>query len=213
MTKDYISLFLIVILVFYVYTLQKEQSHKDEEYNQKLKMFTTLVDEYKVQINNKKCPVNPKCVGCDVCRSIAQRDMAVIRDPLYPPLDRQSRPLADEYLKYKQAGLFDVPTRQGNDTYRLMGYLINSTNKTDKWNIYGKQRYSGSSHGNFYATQQCNNNTCTKIELTKDILVNERLNDFYNLPSTLTFKSPLFGTDPYDVVQLSFADNYNNAYY
>lgn len=213
MIKDYISLFLIIILVFYVYALQKEQNYKDDEYNQKLKMFMTLTDEYKIQLNNKKCPNSPKCTGCDVCKTITQRDNAVLHNPLYPPLDRQSRPLADEYLKYRQAGLFDVPTRQGGDTYRLMGYLINSVNKTDKWNIYGRQRYSGSSHGYFYVTQQCNNNTCTKIELTKDILVNERLNDFYNLPSTLIFKSPLFSTDPYDVVQLSVADNYNNAYF
>ena len=213
MSKDFAFLSLIVILMFYVYTLQKEQNTKNKEYNEKLKIFTTLNNEYKTQLSNKKCPVNPKCPGCKVCSTIGQRDMAVVHDPLYPPLDRQSRPLADEYLKYKEAGLFDVPTRNGGDTYRLMGYLINSTNKSDKWNIFGKQRYSGSSHGNFYATQQCSNNTCTKIELTKDILVNERLNDFYNLPSTLTFTSPLFGTDPYDVVQLSMADNYNNMYY
>lgn len=213
MSKDFAFISLIVILIFYVYTLQKEQDIKNEEYNNKLKMFITLNDEYKLQLKKNKCPVNPRCPGCKACGNIEARDMAVVSNPLYPPLDRQSRPLADEYLRYKEAGIFDIPTRNGSDTYRLMGYLINSTNKNDKWNIYGKQRHSGSSHGNFYATQQCNNNTCTKIELTKDILINERLNDFYNLPSTLTFNSPLFGTDPYDVVQLSMADNYNNMYY
>ena len=198
--KDYGFFFLVLILLLYIFNLHKEQNFKEQEFNKRLKVFTTLTSEYKDKINKPKA-------------TISKRDMAVVQDPLYPPLDRNPRPLADEYLRYRDAGYFDVPTRNGTDTYRLMGYLINSTNKDEKWNIYGRQRYSGSSHGYFYATQQCNNNQCTKIELTKDILVGQQLNDFYNLPSTLTFNSPLFGTDPYDVVQLNIANGYNNPYY
>lgn len=209
--KDQAIICLIIIMMIYVYNLHKNQLIKDDEYNKKLKMFITLNDEYRNRLHN--ATKNHKEVEDNKGITVAERDIAVVKDPLYPPINRHSQPLANEYIKYRNAGIFDVPSRTNNDTYRLMGYLINSVNKEDKWNIYGRQRHPGSSHGNFYATQQCNNNSCTKIELSKDILVNEQLNDFYNLPSTLMFKSPLFAVTSYDVVQLSMPDNYTNPYY
>ena len=213
--KDYIFFFLILVLVVYIYSLHQDKASRDYEYNKKVQVLKIMNDEYK----NKMSCGKTNCTATVTVKKplntgdlLTKRDIAVVHNPLYPPLDRNSRPLADDYLAYRQAGLFDYPTRTGSDTYRLMGYLISSTDKNDKWNIYGRQKHSGSSQGEFYATQQCNNNSCTKIELTKDILAGEKLNDFYNLPSVLTFTSPLFSTDPYNVVQLNISNGYSPYY-
>lgn len=217
--KDYVLLILIVLLVFYILRMQQDKLIQNNIFNKKLLMFRTLIDEYKLQIDKEMvtCPscsnVCPKCPSCPSCSMplsdnelVSKRDTAVVTNPLYPPLNRVPKPMATDYLRYKREGVFDYPTRNGNDTYKLMAYLINSTDKTDKWNVYGRQKYAGSSQGEFYATQQCIQNTCTKIEITKDIIVGNYINDYYNLPNILTFNSPLFSTEPYDVVQLKTAN-------
>lgn len=147
--------------------------------------------------------------GASMTNVITERDRAVVNDKLYPPISRPPRPIVDDYITYKDAGLFDFNTRQNNDTYKLMGYLINSNDKNEKWNIYGRQKYSGSSHGDFYATEHCDKNSCIKIELDKDIIVGKPNIDYYNLPSTMEFTSPVFKEDIYLVVQLNNASNYS----
>jgi hypothetical protein len=89
-------------------------------------------------------PMPTTMSGTDI---IGDRDEAVLRDNLYPPLDRMNRPLADEYLKYKLKGDFGWSTRDNSDTYRLIGYLINSTDRADKWNLFGRQKNRGSNQG------------------------------------------------------------------
>ena len=118
------------------------------------------------------------------------------------------RPLVDSYVANK-GGLFNQPTQYSGDTYRLMAYLINTLDKTDKWNVYGRQKHSGSSFGEFYAVQQCSNDPCVKFELTNDIMTGDNINDFYNLPAQLSINSPLFSTDPYTVVQLKTTLSYS----
>jgi len=133
---------------------------------------------------------------------INHRDVAVLNDDLYPPLNRNPKPIANDYMRYKSTGYFDYPNRGTPDTFRLIGYMINSTNKHEKWNLFGRQKFSGSSQGEFYVVQQCSNSTCTKINLDDDILVGGKIRDFYNLPNTITLNSPLFDTVPYNIVQL-----------
>jgi len=145
-------------------------------------------------------PMPTTMTGTDI---IGDRDEAVLRDNLYPPLDRMNRPLADEYLKYKLKGDFGWSTRDNSDTYRLIGYLINSTDRADKWNLFGRQKNRGSNQGEYYAIQQCNSHgPCTKIVLNDDIITNNKFRDYYNLPTTVTFNSPVFATSLYDVIQL-----------
>lgn len=211
--RDYMFLFLVLILILYIYKLHQDKSSQDFVFNKKLNMFKTLIDEYKIQLSESsdKCPVNINCPGCIKCQDVKpitddqlidKRDNAVVNNHLYPPLSRVPKPIATSYMKYKRDGVFDVSTRYNGDTYKLMAYLINSNDRSEKWNIFGRQKYSGSSQGEFFATQQCTQGPCTKIELSKDIIVGDTINDYYNLPNSLTFKSPLFSTHPYDVVQL-----------
>ena len=144
---------------------------------------------------------------------IATRDTAVLEDPLYPPLGRMPRPLADQYLQYKQERMMTVSSKSTQDTFQLMAYLISSVDRSEKWNVYGRQKYRGSSQGDFYAIQQCNSTSqCTKIDLTNDIIKNNQLRDFYNLPSSVMITSPLFSTSSYDIVQLKTTMD-NSQYY
>jgi hypothetical protein len=208
---DYLFFFLILVLALYIYNLHQEKNYRDYEYDKKLKMFKSLTDEYKSKLSNKVKQV-PKSNIVNMNDLIDKRDKAVLANALYPPLNRNPKPIANDYLKYKRNGLFDYSTRDNSDTYRLMGYLINSANKDETWNIFGRQKYSGSSHGEFYATRQCNQNTCTKIPITRDILTGNKIDDYYNLPNVLTFDSPLFTTDNYDVVQLKTSHGYSPYY-
>jgi len=152
------------------------------------------------------CQDNVKLTTDDM---IKLRDRAVVRSALYPPLGRMPKPLANNYLNHKLSGVFDQPTQYNGDTYKLMAYLVNTVNKDEKWNVYGRQKYSGSSQGDFYAIQQCLKDPCVKIELTNDMMEGDKLNDYYNLPSELKIKSPLFSTDPYTVVQLKTSVGYS----
>ena len=209
--NNYILLSLVLILTVYIYNLHKEKNYRDYDYDQQIVMFKLLTDEYKSQINSKSINnvVNNTAINDEL---INKRDIAVVSDTLYPPLSRNPKPIANDYLQYKQDGLFDYSTRNNSDTYKLMGYLISSVQKDEIWNIFGRQKYSGSSQGEFYATRQCNRNVCTKIPLTRDMLTGNKIDDYYNLPNILTFNSPLFTTDNYDVVQLK-TSNTNSPYY
>lgn len=189
MNTEYLYLLVIIILILYIYT--KENNNNNDNDNKEINIVVEKEE-------HRHHPLRRSIID--------KRDHAVLNNPLYPPYDRYTRPFADDFLDYKRAGIFNYATRSTPDTYRLMGYIVNSNDKNDVWNIFGRQKYRGSSHGEFYVIKQCNNNVCTKIELTKDILNNQQINDFYNLPSTLTFTSPMFDVHPYNVVQLNMSD-------
>lgn len=168
-------------------------------------LFVIIISSYK-----KDVVMKPIYTFFDFDRLIDERDTNVVYNDLYPPLNRPTKPIASDYLMYKTSGLFDVKTRYSDDTFRLIGYLINSNNKNEKWNLFGRQKYSGSSQGDFYVVQQCNSNgPCTKIDLNDDILTSGRIRDYYNLPNKLTFNSPLFDVHPYDVIQLKTTYDYS----
>lgn len=223
-SKDYLFVFFIMIMVIYLFKLQQEKTKTDTEYDKRMQMMSSFIkfyksriDENKGQTNNPELnPINVEIGDINVTKPVSipvetkteatgdiiyNRDKAVVNNALYPPLGRMPRPLVNDYVDNKD-GLFNQPTRYSGDTYRLMAYLINTVDKTDKWNVYGRQRYSGSSRGDFYAVQQCSNDPCIKFDLNDDIMTGEKIRDFYNLPNELSINSPLFSTDPYTVVQL-----------
>ena len=196
MNTDILFIFLIIILCAHIYTLHRNKMYVETK---------IVSDEQRpVKITETKINISKPI---DI---IAERDRAVVDDTLYPPIDRMTRPIADEYLKYKLNGIFGDNTRGAPDTFRLVAYLINSADRADKWNVFGRQKYRGSNQGEYYAIQQCNSHgPCTKIMLNNDIVVGDQLRDYYNLPSTITFKSPALSDTPYDVIQLKTTIDYS----
>lgn len=115
--------------------------------------------------------------------TIEKRDRAVLNDALYPPLNRNS-------LNYE-------------DTYRLVGYLVNEESKSDSWKLFARSK--NRNQAQFYASS-IDNNIDMKIALTDDILRGKKLRDLYNLPEHVFIDHPLFSPTHYTVVENPYTD-------
>lgn len=143
-----------------------------------------------------------------------ERDIRVLDDPLYPPLNRTDEPnFKNVSLEVKRGDIY-VPTNgTSGDSYRLVGYLTNHESVKDaggnNWKLFGrmKDRYTGE-----YYISPVNNNIDLKIPLTNDIIVGDRLRDLYTLPREMRFKSPMLNTGVYEYTELPKTD-FTNARY
>lgn len=148
--------------------------------------------------------------------SIEHRDRRVLEDPLYPPLNRTIHPVAEANQTLVQQRALQQPTRTGTDvdTFRLLGYFVNSENKTDVWKLFGRQLYSRGSQGTFYVMPTDRNND-VKIPLDSNSdIVEPRLRDLYNLPNEVRFKHPMFSpTATYQFVELKSGDPVSAIYF
>lgn len=139
---------------------------------------------------------------------VVERDRAVLKDPIYPPLARTERPIFDNLMR--QTNL-NVPTRGSEDTYRALAYLIN-TNKAkpdmggDVWMLFGRQTFRGSSRGEFFASPVNDRRADMKVPLKDDMMLGEKIRDIYALPPSVTFRSPFFSDEPYTVSELPKPD-------
>jgi hypothetical protein len=136
--------------------------------------------------------------------SVIMRDQAVISSPLYPPIGRTERPIFDNIQNH-----FNYPTRDSQDTYRLIGYLVNKTTEdlgSNVWRLFGRQKFRGSSQGEFYAIPSHGDRQDIKVQLEDSMFVGEKIRDIYALPNKVRINSPFFSSDEYDVVQLPKPD-------
>jgi hypothetical protein len=139
---------------------------------------------------------------------VRDRDIRVLSDPLYPPVGRAdaegTRRLMSEPRLYPTATSYP-PT---NDTYRLVGYLVNAEDKTDSWKLFSRQsQHSRRSFADFYAEPASKDSQGVKIPLSQpDGITSPRLRDIYDLPDQVSIKHPMFSHAPYIVVQLPAAD-------
>jgi hypothetical protein len=142
------------------------------------------------------------------------RDRKVLNDPLYPPLNRSDNKTHTELVNNITNRNMYIRTNDINDTYRLVGYVTNNSREKDtgnnNWKLFARQKDRNISE--FYMKPTDNNNDM-KVPITDDIIVGDRLRDIYNIPSQLTFKSPLFNKDPYNVVEVPKADLSRSADY
>ena len=101
---------------------------------------------------------------------VINRDRAVIFDQLYPPLGRVERPIFDQLAARVASGLMAYPTRGSPDTFRMVGYMVNSENKNDSWKLFGRQKYPGSSIGEYYAIPFDDRRADMKITIKERII-------------------------------------------
>jgi len=137
---------------------------------------------------------------------VNMRDRAVVMDQLYPPLGRVERPIFDQLASRVASGLIGYPTRGSPDTFRMVGYMINSENKNDSWKLFGRQKFPGSSIGEYYAIPIDDRKSDMKITIKDDMMPKDKIRDIYSLPNEVTIKSPLFSDKPYTLVELDKAD-------
>jgi hypothetical protein len=142
---------------------------------------------------------------------VQQRDLNVLLNPIYPPLARVERPIFDNLIKMN----FGQTTRGSEDTFRLMGYLVNS-NKNDMdmggnlWKLFGRQSYKGSSVGEFYVSPVNDHKSDMKIYLKNDMMPKDKIRDIYALPTEIYFNSPFFSKNAYTINELPKSDLNSN---
>ena len=220
--------FIILFYILFIYTKQNEQIFNDKLIllNEMINVSKKNIEEkllsqdnkYKEYIDNKlntqelllekeKDNNNNNLIKPLLLNNIIiDRDRSVISDPLYPPLGRTERPIFDSLIANYGNNLFNYPTRGSVDTFRLLGYLVNSKNKRDSWKLFGRQKYPGSSIGDFYVIPINDNINEMKITLKDTMMPNEKIRDIYALPQSLTIISPLFESSIYTVIELDKAD-------
>ena len=175
-------------------------------------------------INNKVClSIDDYNVLLDKARHTAEkagrdetviRDRKVLGDPLYPPLNRSDNKTHTELANNIANRNMYIRTNDMGDTYRLVGYVTNNSADKDvgnnNWKLFARQK---DRHISEFYMKPTDNNNDVKVPITDDIIVGNRLRDIYNIPSQLTFKSPMFNKDPYNVVEVPKADLSRSADY
>lgn len=142
---------------------------------------------------------------------VQQRDLNVLLNPIYPPLARVERPIFDNLIRMN----FGQTTRGSEDTFRLMGYLVNS-NKNDMdmggnlWKLFGRQSYKGSSVGEFYVSPVNDHTSDMKIYLKNDMMPKDKIRDIYALPTEIYLDSPFFSKNAYTINELPKSDLNSN---
>lgn len=137
-----------------------------------------------------------------------QRDMQVLRDPLYPALNRTDAPTFNSVAKHTINREFNASTQYGSgDTYRLIGYISNPDDAKGEWKLFGRRK---DRHRGEYYLVPVNNMYDIKIQLTDQNTVT-RIGDPDAIPETLLFTTPLLLNTPYTFTALpktSFTDGY-----
>jgi hypothetical protein len=142
------------------------------------------------------------------------RDRKVLHDPLYPPLNRSDNKTHTELANNIANRNMYIRTNDMGDTYRLVGYVTNNSDDKDvgnnNWKLFARQK---DRHISEFYMKPTDNNNDVKVPITDDIIIGDRLRDIYNIPQQITFKSPMFNKDPYNVVEVPKADLSRSADY
>jgi hypothetical protein len=166
------------------------------------------IDDYNVLLDkakhNKKSETDDTII----------RDRKVLHDPLYPPLNRSDNKTHAELANNIANRNMYIKTNDMGDTYRLVGYVTNNSDDKDtgnnNWKLFARQK---DRHISEFYMKPTDNNNDVKVPITDDIIVGDRLRDIYNIPKQITFKSPMFNKDPYNVVEVPKADLSRSADY
>jgi hypothetical protein len=212
----FILLFLLIITSLIIYILVNIKETKDTKEatdpvpNNKICLSANDYNILLDKANHNKNNTN----DTNDTNDTVVRDRKVLNDPLYPPLNRSDNKTHTELVNNITNRNMYIRTNDINDTYRLVGYVTNNSQEKDtgnnNWKLFARQKDRNISE--FYMKPTDNNNDM-KVPITDDIIVGDRLRDIYNIPSQLTFKSPLFNKDPYNVVEVPKADLSRSADY
>ena len=164
-----------------------------EELEKKINKLNALLEQQKSNPSIIMAPpIRPDIVDI--------RDANVTENPLYPLYGRTERPIIDMLMSNN---MFNLRTRGSDDTYHPVGYAKEVGTGTIYY-LMGRQRYSGSSQGDFYLISTDTTNRL-KINLL-DKSGNQKIKDIYNLPDTITIDSGVFSGRRFEIEQLKNTD-------
>ena len=187
---------------------EKQQSQQNLDNKQQQQIQQSHQMQQSQQILAMQQQMNPLMIANPAMLRdpVADRDRAVVNDELYPPLGRTERPIFDQLINGMSTGVFSYPTRGSPDTFRMVAYLVNTSEKKDIWKLFGRQKYPGSSIGDYYAIQMDDRKSDMKITIKDEMMPKDKIRDIYGLPNEVTINSPLFDSHPYKVIELDKAD-------
>ena len=192
-------MFLILSGIFITIFYSRDQPSQKPPDDDKICM---TAQEYQRLIQKTQAPVPS-------APSTQQRDYRVLADPLYPPLNRTDHDTHTN-LQYNISNRnMYVPTQDNNDTYRLVGYLVNKDETRqdvggNSWKLFARQKDRHTS--DFYMVP-ANKNYDVKIHVKDDMVASgDRLRDLYTIPNNLTFKTPMLNDTPYEFIEIPKSD-------
>jgi len=130
------------------------------------------------KLNNKNLPPPLNMFSLSP-EALHIRDRAVVVDPLYPPLNRNSV--------------------SPHDNYRMVGYLVSEEAQDDSWQLFGRK--INNTRSEFYV-RPTNKNIDMKVPIQDNDFLSPRyrLRDIDSLPDTTRIDNPLFTSQNYKVI-------------
>jgi hypothetical protein len=212
-----IILFLVIIISLIIYIILSTKDNNTDTQS------SSNTPKSIPEANNKIClSINDYNVLLDKAKHNKQsekddtviRDRKVLHDPLYPPLNRSDNKTHTELANNIANRNMYIRTNDMGDTYRLVGYVTNNSDDKDvgnnNWKLFARQK---DRHISEFYMKPTDNNNDVKVPITDDIIIGDRLRDIYNIPQQITFKSPMFNKDPYNIVEVPKADLSRSADY
>lgn len=202
---------IITYAIYYYYSsdtqVTPEAKHKDND-----KVCLSIEDYNALLLSNKTTSAATATTA--TTQDTIARDRRVLNDQLYPPLNRSDNQTHTNLANNINKRNMYVSTNDVRDTYRLVGYVTNSSDEKDtgnnNWKLFARQKDRNIS--DFYLKPTDNNNDI-KVTINDEIVVGKRLRDIYDIPKTITFNSPMLNKEPYDVVEVPKADLSRSADY
>lgn len=211
------SLILVLVVVIISFFLLIRQKSEDDtryydlktELHDKINKLNNIVEEKQtVQVSadgNMTRPIHVENIIKMPSRpsidQVNNRDNAVINDALYPPFARTDRPTVDMILA--NPTITGYPTRGSPDTYRPLA-LAKDKISGDTYYLMGREKYRGSSQGEFYMIPTDKQNRL-KIQLLDD-RGNQLIRDIYSLPDEIKIKTGIFKDKEYMIEELKKTD-------
>jgi len=210
----FIVLFLLIIISLIIYIIVASNEPKESKEPKTDNKVCLSINDYNILLDKANHNKNKGSRDTGGSDDTVVRDRKVLEDQLYPPLNRSDNRTHTELVNNITNRNMYIRTNDINDTYRLVGYVTNNSDEKDtgnnNWKLFARQKDRNISE--FYMKPTDNNND-VKVPITDDIVVGDRLRDIYNIPNQLTFKSPMFNKDPYNVVEVPKADLSRSADY
>lgn len=204
MNQNIPLLILIGLVLFLIYNDKQKNSKLDQEYDIKADLEKKInVLSEKLDKSDKPTTVvtGPPAVPLPPVDLVKERDRRVRSDVMYPPLGRTERPAAD--MVYTKLGLFNYPTRGSPDTYRPIA-LAKDTASGTIYHLMGRQKYYGSSLGEYYLATT-DRESAVKIPV-EDKQTEPRLRDIYNVPEEITFTDGVYEGKTFKLHELPKSD-------
>lgn len=208
-TIAYILIIIIILIAFctiigIIMYFRKPQTQETQKHQHDLDKICMTKNEYEKLFSLTKTT----CSSNFNTNERSDRDMRVLTDPLYPPLNRTNTPVHNALEQNINVRNMYVPTNDSMDNYRLIGYLVSKDNEKDaggnNWKLFARQKDRNRS--DFYMIPS-NNNYDIKIHISDEIVNgSEKLRDMYTVPKTIMFVSPMLNKSEYEFVELPKSD-------